>query len=186
MTRHCWRCAAALPGPPPVSCVVCGQEHYNNPKPAAEAIVVRGGQILLIRRATEPWAGHWDIPGGFCDAGEHPARAAERELLEETGLPARARALIGIWMDVYGEPAEDGLVETTMNVSYLLELIGSPPGAEIAASAGDGEASELAWFDLGELPAELAFPDHAHAVLAALRDVLDGDDYRLDGRQSDP
>jgi 8-oxo-dGTP diphosphatase len=172
MNRHCWRCAAVLPRQPAVTCPVCGQEHYNNPKPAAEALVVRDGKLLLIRRATQPWLGRWDIPGGFCDAGEHPARTAEREFREETGLAARTRVLVGIWMDVYGEPAEDGLVETTMNVSYLLELDESRSGRESAAPVGDGEASELAWFPLDDLPTELAFPDHARAVITAARAVL--------------
>ncbi len=35
--------------------------------------------MLLLRRAKEPWKGRWDIPGGFCDADEHPITTAERE-----------------------------------------------------------------------------------------------------------
>lgn len=167
MTRHCWRCAAPLPSPPPTVCGACGQAHYNNPKPAAEAVVVRAGEVLLIRRADEPWAGRWDIPGGFCEPGEHPARTAERELLEETGLQGRATTMIGIWMDVYGDPDPDGLQTATMNVSYLLELTEDAP-----ARPRDGEATEIAWLPLDPPPQELAFPAHSYEVLTAVRRLL--------------
>ncbi len=162
VTRYCWRCAAPLDAPPPTTCSSCGEPHYNNPKPAAEAVVVHDGNVLLLKRAIDPYRDHWDIPGGFCEPGEHPARAAERELLEETGHHARSTELLGIWMDVYGDPEPDGLQATTMNVSYLLELT---EGEAIIAS--DGEATELKWFPLDGPPAELAFPEHAHDVLRA-------------------
>ncbi len=101
MTRYCWRCAAALPGPAPVRCIGCGEEHYANPKPCGEAVVVSDGQVLLLRRGHEPELGAWDVPGGFCEAAEHPMHAAERELAEEVGLQGRATAYIGTWIEAY-------------------------------------------------------------------------------------
>jgi len=84
---HCPACGAALPGPPPVTCPACGAEHWRNAKPCAGALVTDGdGRLLLLRRAIEPWLGWWDIPGGFCDAEEHPMECAAREAREETGL----------------------------------------------------------------------------------------------------
>lgn len=50
----------------------CGRGHFSNRKPCGEALVKRDGEVLLIRRAADPWRDHWDIPGGFCDPGEHP------------------------------------------------------------------------------------------------------------------
>jgi 8-oxo-dGTP diphosphatase len=53
------------------------------------------GRLLLIRRGTEPGRGRWSVPGGRVEAGESLAEAVEREVLEETGLPVRAGAVVG-------------------------------------------------------------------------------------------
>lgn len=49
MQRFCWRCAAALGQPPPVRCDACGQEHFDNPEPSGNALVVSDGSVLLVR-----------------------------------------------------------------------------------------------------------------------------------------
>ena len=47
------------------------------------------GRLLLVRRGRPPAAGLWSLPGGRIEAGETAAEAAEREVLEETGLQVR-------------------------------------------------------------------------------------------------
>lgn len=165
--RYCWRCATPLEGRPPTACSKCGQSHFNNPKPAGMAVVERDGSVLLIRRAHDPWRGCWDIPGGFCDPGEHPIHTAERELLEETGWRGRAIALIGIWVDSYGTPDADGLQEMTLNIAYLAGLVDKH-----RAQQPDNEALESRWFAIDDLPTQLAFPGHIPAVLRTAREVL--------------
>lgn len=51
------------------------------------------GQVLLVRRVNEPYRGAWSLPAGFVNAYEDPARAAERECLEETGLTVSVTGL---------------------------------------------------------------------------------------------
>ena len=166
--RHCWRCGAPLGAVPPTTCASCGEVHYVNPRPCGDAVVVRDGRILLMRRAMAPDAGAWDVPGGFCEADEHPMHAAERELTEELALTGRAVAYIGTWMDVYGEPAFDGLAIHTAVSGYLIALDDptAPP------RPAPQEACEARWFHLEDLPAELAFARHTRPMLAAAAALL--------------
>jgi ADP-ribose pyrophosphatase YjhB (NUDIX family) len=168
--RYCWRCARALPAAPPTTCAGCGQAHYLNPAPCGEAVVVRDGKVLLLRRANDPYRGRWDVPGGFCEGDEHPMRAAERELAEELGLAGRATAYIGAWLDVYGDPAPDGIQTHCITSAYLVAV--QDPEAE--PRPDPAEAAGYGWFALGELPADLAFPDHARPMLAAASALLHG------------
>ncbi|HKQ62671.1 MAG TPA: (deoxy)nucleoside triphosphate pyrophosphohydrolase [Candidatus Polarisedimenticolaceae bacterium] len=54
----------------------------------AIAIAVRGGRVLVARRAEGRFAGNWEFPGGKIEPGESPEAAARRELREETALEA--------------------------------------------------------------------------------------------------
>ena len=75
-------------------CPQCDWIYFPDPKVAAAVLVEHGGRILLVRRTMEPERGKWTLPAGFVDAGEDPARAAERECLEETGLKVKANRMI--------------------------------------------------------------------------------------------
>jgi 8-oxo-dGTP pyrophosphatase MutT (NUDIX family) len=55
------------------------------------------GRILVVRQyrpARETYT--WELPAGTVDKGEDPAESARRELLEETGYPARSVHPLGI------------------------------------------------------------------------------------------
>jgi 8-oxo-dGTP diphosphatase len=57
---------------------------------AVGAIVFKNTRVLLVRRAQPPSRDKWAIPGGSVEIGETLQEAAEREILEETGLTIRA------------------------------------------------------------------------------------------------
>lgn len=69
-------------------------ESKNNypdaPRAAVGAIVFKGNEVLLVRRANPPSQGVWAIPGGSVKLGESLQQAAEREIFEETGVRIRA------------------------------------------------------------------------------------------------
>lgn len=129
------------------------------PRPCAEAVVLRGDRVLMMRRARDPWRGAWEVPGGFCEPGEHPRDAAVRELAEELGIVARPLAYIGAWIDRYGDGDQAG----TLNCAYLLTP--TEPDAPVRLQAD--EVLEADWFALTAPPQPLAFPGHMAAVLRA-------------------
>lgn len=52
---------------------------------AAAVISNSDGRILLLKHVLRASSG-WGLPGGFLQAGEQPAKAIKREIVEETGL----------------------------------------------------------------------------------------------------
>jgi 8-oxo-dGTP diphosphatase len=54
------------------------------------AVVIHEGRVLLVRRLRPPGQGQWAIPGGKVCLGETLRQAAEREILEETGIRVAA------------------------------------------------------------------------------------------------
>ena len=61
------------------------------PVVAVGAIVFKNNRVLLVRRAQPPSQNLWAIPGGKVEIGETLQEAAEREILEETGITVEAR-----------------------------------------------------------------------------------------------
>ncbi|HTP02051.1 MAG TPA: NUDIX domain-containing protein [Anaerolineales bacterium] len=110
---------------------------------AAAVLLEQDGRVLLVRRVNEPFRGKWTLPAGFVDAGEDPARAAERECEEETGLVVRATAVLDI---IAGKEHPRG---SDFVIVYRGEIISG-----ILNPADD--ADEAKWFGPDELP-ELAF-----------------------------
>lgn len=115
--------------------------------PCAEVLVERDGQVLLSRRAHEPFYGVWEIPGGFVDRNEHPVQAAVRELREELGIDVALTGLLGTYLEqsAYGECLE---ITCYTGVTDAREPV-----------ANTAEVSEWAWFGPADLPDEMAGRD---------------------------
>lgn len=73
------------------------------------AVAARGPEVLLIeraRRAGDPWSGQMAFPGGRVEPLDPgPRAAAERETLEEVGLPLDGADLLGQLDDLEGRHA---------------------------------------------------------------------------------
>lgn len=138
-------CRAQIPGP--------NQERSETDSPAPPEPY----EILLIRRARDPYADKWALPGGFVNKDEPLADAAARELEEETGLRAEQLEQFG----AFGDPGRDPR-GWTISVAYF----GVVEATQRSVSGRD-DAKEARWFPLAQLP-PLAF-DHGEIIAAALR-----------------
>lgn len=110
--------------------------------PGTTAVVLRGTDVLLVRRAD---TGEWTPVTGICDPGEHPADTAVRECLEETGVQVEVELLA--WVDVtdvveYPNGDRSQYVDHTFRCRFV--------GGE--AHVADDESSEVRWFPLSDLP----------------------------------
>ena len=71
-----------------------GVPGYVTPKVAIGAIVGNdAGELLLVQRADSKI---WLYPTGWADVGYSPAEVAVKEVLEETGIEAEARRVVGV------------------------------------------------------------------------------------------
>jgi 8-oxo-dGTP diphosphatase len=71
-------------------------EPTNAERPAiAAAVIVKDGQVLMVRRRVKEGQLSWQFPAGEVEPGESGDQAAVRETREETGLTVRAVADLG-------------------------------------------------------------------------------------------
>jgi 8-oxo-dGTP diphosphatase len=119
-------------------------------KVTADAVIIREGKLLLVKRGIEPFKGFWALPGGHLNEDESVEEALVREAHEETGLQVEPLEIVG----VYSKPGRDPRGHT-VTIAYLCKLVGG------SLEAGD-DASEVNWFPLDSLP-DLAF-DHSEII----------------------
>jgi len=106
------------------------------------AVTVRDQKVLLVKRSDN---GAWTAVTGILEPGENPADGAAREVLEETGVSARATRLA--WVHVTQPTVHaNGDQAQYLNHVFRMEWLSGEP------FAADDESTEAAWFDLDQLP----------------------------------
>jgi 8-oxo-dGTP diphosphatase len=135
-------------------CERCGFVFYLGPKLVSGAIFELDGGIVLIQRAIEPGYGKWTFPGGFVERGEIAEAAAEREVLEESGMEIEVTDIIGLY-------SYEGQVPAI--AVFGARVTGGEPRAL-------DETMDVKRFARDELPwSEMAFPSTEHALKDYLR-----------------
>jgi len=130
----------------------------DTPRPAVGAVVFKDNAVLLVQRAKAPAQGMWAIPGGSVHLGETLQAAAEREVLEETGVVIRAGEPVLVFDTIQQD--DRGVVQyhyviVDLDADYVS---GTPRAADDAADAR--------WVAQDELPHLNVNP----ATLRLLRD----------------
>ena len=140
-----------------------GKYTYEWPRPmvSADAAVFRisGGKtsLLLIKRNNEPFKDKWAIPGGFVELDEELEDAATRELAEETGLTGIHLEQMRAFGTIGRDPRGRMITVTFMGIT-------SEENPEVK---GGDDAAEAKWFDIENLPDNLAF-DHDKVIKFAI------------------
>ena len=129
----------------------CNYVFYQNPIPAAGAVVVKDDKILLVKRAHPPRIGWWCFPAGFMEWGEHPRDTTIREVKEETGLDIK----LGNFFEVYS--GNDDPRTNAILLLYLAEVTGGKLEA-------NDDAEEVRYFSFDNLPDKIAFESHIQAL----------------------
>jgi len=109
----------------------------DKPMVGVGVLIQDDDRYLLIKRAAEPDAGLWSVPGGMVELGERAAEAAKREALEETGLEVEIVDVLGV---------VDKIVEGDGNrVKFhfvIVDYLANPVGGSLEASS---DALDARW-----------------------------------------
>ena len=143
-----------------------GQYTYEWPRPmvTVDAIVVKRSNdhaaVLLIKRKNDPYKGKWAFPGGFIEMEEELEDAVVRELAEETGL----QGIQLEQMHTFGRVGRD-----PRGRQITIAFMGFTDDNNATVKGGD-DAEEAKWFDINNLPTNIAF-DHDKVAEFAIKKI---------------
>jgi ADP-ribose pyrophosphatase YjhB (NUDIX family) len=133
------------------------------PRVAASVAVFRDGRILLVERGKGPRRGLWSLPGGHIEPGETARAAAQRELMEETGIEADIVGLVDVHDVIMRR--DDG----ALSAHYLLTVFyGRWRAGEPKAASDVANARFVAIADAGAMsltPGAMSFITRARDLL---------------------
>ena len=153
--RFCPSCKGDLAekefdGKKKLACTRCSYVNWDNPLPVVCMLVVSedGKKLLLIKRQIPPRIGFFALPGGYMESLEGEMEGAIRETKEETGYDVE----IVRWHFTAPVPGKN---------EFLVFFIGKVVGGEAKESL---ETSDITFFDIDNLPENIAFPLHQKAI----------------------
>ena len=123
---------------------IIGTDRKENPKMpirnSVKAVLLRDGKILCNRCAGESGAEYYALPGGGQRPFESMEEALAREVLEETGLTARAGRLLAVAEEIDCRVKARDFPEYAHRIQHIF----------LAEPAGEGEAVPPAERDYGQ------------------------------------
>lgn len=116
-----------------------------------DGIVLHEGKVLMLKRAIDPFKGHWVLPGMHAAYGERVEETAKRKFAKEIGVEVEIKDVFGM----YSDPDRDPRYHTA-SVVYILQ----PKSADFKPHEG-GE--EIKLFQPDDLPEKVGF-DHRRII----------------------
>jgi ADP-ribose pyrophosphatase YjhB (NUDIX family) len=150
--KHCPLCAGALElepvsGRSRLRCGACGFVLYRNPAAASLGVVLNErAEVLMVRRAIQPYRDHWALPAGYQEIDEEPAETVVREVREETGVEIEVCGLLDLLF-----------VQDPRKPANVAVFLARPVGGTLAAGA---EETHVDWFALDALPDPIGFDNY--------------------------
>ena len=141
-----------------------GTYTYDWPRPmvSVDAVVFSRTagrtEVLLINRGKEPFKGCWAVPGGFLELDEELKDGAARELAEETDVT-------GVRLEQIRAFGKCGRDPRGRMISIV--FMGMADAEQRAATKAGDDAARAKWFDIENLPENLAF-DHDEMIKFAI------------------
>ncbi len=132
------------------------REYPDAPVAGVGSVVIRDGEVLLVRRAYPPRAGEWSLPGGHLELGESLVDGVRREVREETGIEVEVGPVVEVFDRVHHDG--DGRVRYHF---VIVDFLCWPVGGVLVA--GD-DAADARWVARADL-AGLGVNSHAMAVI---------------------
>jgi len=101
-------------------CQKCGLHLYINPVQTTTIILENEkGEILLVKRKSDPKKGFLDLPGGFTNLNESSEQSLVREIKEELGIVLKKYSYFGSCPDRY---LYKGANYHTTNLFYVAKI----------------------------------------------------------------
>ena len=126
-----------------------------------DAVVIKAGHVLMIKRGAFPGKGQMALPGGYLNVNERAVDGMIRELREETGLKVPDKVLRGRIMahDVFDDPNRSARGRV-ITIAYLIDL-GTGPLDKVK---GSDDAVNAKWIPLSNVRRSETFEDHIDII----------------------
>ena len=120
------------------------RKYPDRPYVGVGAVIVQGGQVLIVKRKYDPLAGQWSLPGGGVELGESLEDSVVREMREETGLDIE----VGPVIEVFDRITRDSNGDVRYHF-VLVDYLCWPVGGELRASS---DVEDARFVDPADLP----------------------------------
>ncbi|MDN9011750.1 NUDIX domain-containing protein [Brevibacillus laterosporus] len=120
---------------------------------AAGGIVVKGDEVLVVKKTYGGLKGKWSFPAGFVEPNETVDEAAVREVLEETGIVGRVRQVAALRTGVIREEISDNMIV------FLMDYVEGDPQPQ------EGEIEVAAFMPINDLLADPLATEYIQIIL---------------------